>query len=304
MPSRIPKVTIGLPVFNGARYLAGSLDSLVSQDYENFELIVSDNASTDDTGVICSEYAARDRRIRYVRNDRNIGLGPNHNRVFELSRGQFFKWAAYDDEYPPQMLSRCVEALDEAPSSVSLVYSPCDLIDECGRFLHTTSDSVESRDPMPHRRLWQLLRYCSVYNFVYGLMRADMLRHTRLHGSFPMADQVLFAELAMLGELREIREPLLRLRFHPDRSFVKHRTLDALRELFDPVEAKKKSLLTLHGRVQLELLRSACRMPTRATDRLLCIGTVMTVPYWCRFKAFGGRWKRKLIGHADCNPAS
>src|SRR5437879_6275032 len=112
MANRHPRVSIGLPVFNGEKYLAKALDSLLSQEYEDFELIISDNASADETGRICENYARRDSRIRYSRNTCNIGLAPNHNRVFNRSRGELFQWAAYDDEYSRQMLKRYVEAFD------------------------------------------------------------------------------------------------------------------------------------------------------------------------------------------------
>src|SRR5436190_12174806 len=94
---RDPIVSIGLPVFNGERYLRQALDSLLGQDFQDFELIISDNASTDRTAEICRAYVAKDRRIRYYRNESNIGSAPNYRRVFELARGEFFKWCSHDD---------------------------------------------------------------------------------------------------------------------------------------------------------------------------------------------------------------
>jgi glycosyltransferase involved in cell wall biosynthesis len=95
MTSKIPRVSIGLPVFNGEKYLAEALDSILSQTYRDFKLIISDNASTDRTEQICREYAAKDRRIRYYRNEKNIGAPKNFNRVFELSSGKYFRWDAF-----------------------------------------------------------------------------------------------------------------------------------------------------------------------------------------------------------------
>src|SRR5436853_274761 len=112
---RDPKVSIGLPVFNGETYLAGALNSFLSQDYEDFELIISDNASTDQTAAICKEHAAKDNRIRYYRNETNIGASPNYNRVFQLARGEFFKWGAHDDECHPTLLRRCLEIFRDGP---------------------------------------------------------------------------------------------------------------------------------------------------------------------------------------------
>ena len=86
MTSAAPRVSIGLPVFNGERYLARAIDSILAQDYADFELIVSDNASTDRTAEICRDHAERDPSVRYVRNARNLGAGPNYDRPFLLAR--------------------------------------------------------------------------------------------------------------------------------------------------------------------------------------------------------------------------
>lgn len=113
-----PRLSIGLPVYNGEEYLAESLDALLGQTYGDFELVISDNASTDGTQDICREYAARDARIRYLRQPRNIGATPNHNQVFAECRGELFKWASHDDLYGRDLLRRCVEALDARPEVI------------------------------------------------------------------------------------------------------------------------------------------------------------------------------------------
>ena len=113
-----PRVSIGLPVFNGERYLARAIESVLGQDFRDLELIVCDNASTDRTPEICAAYARRDARVRYFRNPRNLGAGPNYDRCFRLARGEYFKWAAHDDRLAPDYLSRTVAALDAAPEAV------------------------------------------------------------------------------------------------------------------------------------------------------------------------------------------
>src|ERR1051325_3578852 len=117
-PSAPSKVSIGLPVYNGARYLAPTLDAILAQTYTDFELIISDNASTDGTETICRDYAARDPRIRYLRQPQNIGAPPNHNFLVEQARGELFKWAAHDDLFGPKLIECCVRALDERPEYV------------------------------------------------------------------------------------------------------------------------------------------------------------------------------------------
>jgi glycosyltransferase involved in cell wall biosynthesis len=204
---RRPRVSVGLPVFNGERYLPNALTRLLRQDFEDFELIVSDNASTDGTQDICRTFAEQDPRVRYYRNETNIGLAANHNRAFELSNGQFFKWAAHDDDFPQRMLSRFVNVFEGSSPCVSVVYSRCEYIDELGNVEGIESDGVDKNDPWPHKRLAHLLRNVHMYNSPYGLIRSDVLRKARLLGLYPMADHVLLAELAMLGVFVEVPEP-------------------------------------------------------------------------------------------------
>ena len=129
--SAVPRLTIGLPVYNGANYLAESLDALLGQSYENFELIISDNASTDGTSDICHRYEGQDSRIRYFRQQHNIGLAPNHNFTVEQARGELFKWASNDDLYGRDLLKCCVDALDQYPHVV-LAHSWTATIDSTG----------------------------------------------------------------------------------------------------------------------------------------------------------------------------
>jgi glycosyltransferase involved in cell wall biosynthesis len=294
MYNRSPAVSIGLPVYNGENYLHWALSALLEQDFEDFELIICDNASTDGTQMICRAFGEKDPRIRYVRNERNIGLASNHNRTFELARGKFFKWAAHDDGFPKAMLGRFVEVLRNSPPRVSLVYSRCEYIDEQGNSQGVESDGVDMDDPWPHRRLAHFLKYVHMYNCPYGLIRSSALRQTRLFGLYPMSDHVLFAELAMLGVLVELPEPLLQIRRHAGRTFTANKAPVALRELFKPGAGRRFSALGLRTRMHLELVHSALLVPARARDRVLCSAVALAAPQWRDFKAFGGRQRRKL----------
>ena len=108
-----PRVSIGLPVYNGDNYLKEAIESLLFQTFEDFELLISDNASTDQTGNICRRFAEQDQRIKYVRNVENLGLTRNFNQVFTLSVGEYFKWADHDEVFLAAFLLRCVELLDQ-----------------------------------------------------------------------------------------------------------------------------------------------------------------------------------------------
>ena len=119
-----PRVSIGMPVYNGADHVAKAIQAILSQTFEDFELVISDNASSDGTDQICRRYAALDPRIRYCRNDHNLGAAANYNRVFELARAEYFKWAAHDDLYAPEYLERCVAELDSSAAGGRAVLSP------------------------------------------------------------------------------------------------------------------------------------------------------------------------------------
>ena len=151
MGSKTPRVSIGMPVYNGEQLLPRALDSLLSQRFEDFELIISDNASEDATSEICLSYAARDRRIRYYRNETNIGAARNYTRVFEHSSGKYFKWAAHDDWIAPAYLSRCVEILNKE-ASVVLCYPGTVMVDEQGRLLKKYNDPLRVSSSEAHKR--------------------------------------------------------------------------------------------------------------------------------------------------------
>src|SRR6185295_20414870 len=104
MQNRPPRVSIGLPVFNGEQLLRQAVDSLLAQTFSDFELVISDNGSTDGTEAICREYAARDSRIRYLREPENRGGSWNFSRLPPLARGEYFRWSCHDDICEPTHL--------------------------------------------------------------------------------------------------------------------------------------------------------------------------------------------------------
>jgi glycosyltransferase involved in cell wall biosynthesis len=299
-----PRVSIGLPVYNGEKYLPNTLTRLTEQDFEDFELIISDNASTDRTPDICRTFAERDPRVRYVRNATNIGLAANHNRTVELSRGHLFKWAAHDDDFPKRMLTRFVEAFAEGSPSIAVVYSRCEYVDELGNVDDVDSDRVDSDDPWPHKRLARFLWNVHMYNSAYGLIRLDVLRRTRLHGFYPMSDHVLLSELAMLGVFVELAEPLLRIRRHPGRTFTANKSSKALRELFAPGQGHRFPPVSIRMHMGAELIRSTMLIPRSRRDKALCTAVALSVPPWRNFRAFGGRYKQKLYRMLTLAPAA
>ncbi len=216
-----PLVSIGLPVYNGAEYLKQSIDSVLSQSFEDFELILCDNASTDRTEEICRRYAAQDRRVKYHRNERNVGAASNYNLTLQLSHGRYFKWTAHDDLMLPTCLEKCVELLDGAPRDVAMAFTRRQFITHDGRpatlgaesYFHGLDDPRISYHDLSYRQLVGLHGGCFPM-LVFGLARTETLRRTRGLGAFWAADLVVVGEVRLLGRLWEVPEPLFVQRLH------------------------------------------------------------------------------------------
>jgi glycosyltransferase involved in cell wall biosynthesis len=205
--TRTPRVSIALPVRNGERLLPRALDSLLAQDFEDFELIICDNASSDGTRELCLDYGAKDRRIRYVRGERNIGVMPNFNRALDFARGEYFKWAAHDDWCDPRFLGRCVEVLDANPAVV-LCTTQTTQIDELGNPLVVNFRPLDLRSPDPSERFKKVLWSPPAVYPIYGVSRTSALRRSGLFRSHSGADRIMIAELSLLGQIWQVPEPL------------------------------------------------------------------------------------------------
>ncbi len=209
-----PLVTVGLPVRNGERFLRAAMESVLAQEYAHFELVVSDNASTDATPRVAEEFAARDARVRFTRLERNEGAAANYNRVFSLARGRYFRWQAADDLVSPDSLDRCVAELEAHPEAV-LAYPRTHLIDEAGAPAGEYDDRLDLRERDAPTRFEQTLRLLGECNAVFGLVRTEALRRTRLIGPYPGADMVLLAELSLHGAFHALEGPRFYRRVHP-----------------------------------------------------------------------------------------
>lgn len=209
-----PLVTIGLCVYNGERYVRQSIESLLGQTFQDFRFIISDNASTDGTPAICQEYAAKDARIFYTRNELNIGAPSNYNKVAKLTTTKYLKWSTADDYWDSNFLQRAVTIMENDPE-IALCYPRCTFVDQDGLnpkpyqdFLHLMGDDAGARYIHvleKHQRLHQLL----------GLKRTAALRKTHLLGTFYGSDLNLTAELSLYGKFYELPEPMFFRRFHP-----------------------------------------------------------------------------------------
>lgn len=237
MSTSSPTVSIGLPVYNGERFLAESIESILGQTFADFELIISDNGSNDRTQAICSAYVARDARIRYQRSETNQGASRNYNRTLELARGKYFRWAPADDKFAPASLQRCVEVLDENPGVV-LCYPQTILIDDMGNPIGQYDDNMDLRAPDARVRFYMALCRNGLINAIYGLMRTGAVRCAEGMGGFPGADVALLAELSLYGSFREIPAKLFFRRIH-GQSSTSLQTLDDVQQFFNPLRPRK-----------------------------------------------------------------
>lgn len=275
------RVSIGLPVRNGENFLGEAIASILSQTFEDFELLIGDNASTDATEEICRSYAARDPRIRYVRNPENIGAHPNYNRLFEMSSGEYFKWAAHDDVCHQDFLLKCIEVLDRDPSVV-LCYPRTRVVDEEGR-------TIKSEDARPKLASGKLsLRFLEAYRDIetypiFGVIRADVLRKTPLLGTYPGSDRVLMAELSLYGPFHEVRETLFFNRDHKQRYSRVYNFLRAHRAAvwLDPTQDEK--IIFPIWRQYAEYFHAINRPAPKWSDRIRCyLGMIGWLTRRCR----------------------
>lgn len=231
-------VSIGMPAYNGERYIRKALDSLLAQDYENFELIISDNASTDSTLHICREYADKDRRIRVYVQSRNIGAIANFKTVLEMARGKYFMWAAVDDCWLPGFVKALIDELEihseagVAMCAVDRVYENGDLFDTI-RFIN--------KDNPNYRSYYQMLKSLTSgkkYNlYIYGLFRTQLLRQAiAFYPEVTAADRLFICQLALATRFRYIDQVLHIRMVHnqpskvrlPDEKFKKMQNEDKL----------------------------------------------------------------------------
>lgn len=269
-----PKVSLGMPVYNGQNFIVETLESLLAQTYTDFELIICDNTSTDGTATICCDYAARDPRIRYHRNETNIGAPANYNLAFELARGEYFKWAAHDDLCAPTFLERCVEALDRDPHVV-LAYTQAKAIDDKGQVVKVYPGKHHFNAPEARVRFYEYALDPHPVVAVFGLMRRETLGRTRLIGKYAGSDRPLLSEMSLLGQFYEVPEHLFFYRFHEAQSWGGNKSAHAQQAWYDARRADK--ITFPQWRLLREHIRSIERSPVGLQDRIACY---LYMGYW------------------------
>ncbi len=280
-----------MPVYNGEAYIVDAVESLLAQTLPDFALVIVDNASTDRTSEICHAFAARDSRVHYHRNPRNVGLAANWNLAFDLApTARYFKWAAHDDIHAPTFLARCVKALDERPEAV-LAFSRAAFIDGQGNTLSAERPvlPLDSNDPaarldalMPSDRL-----------FIFGVIRRDALRRQGrpVIGAYIDHDGVVLLRLALAGPFVEVPEVLFYSRRHESQAEARFRGHGAeWTAWLAPSQAGTRSFPT--WRKHAELWRALAVAPLSVKDRVRC---ALTLARW-------GRWKRRELYRELASP--
>jgi glycosyltransferase involved in cell wall biosynthesis len=268
--STAPRLTIGLPVYNGEKYVAESLDALLGQSFTDFELIISDNASTDSTGDICRRYEKQDSRVRYFRQSRNVGLAPNHNFVAEQARTELFKWASNDDLYARDLLERCIDVLDKYPDAV-LAHSWTAMVDESGVVTKAFKYPLNTASQRAPERFRSLL-FDSGGDDDYGIVRTEILRRTAMKESYHHADRTIIAELSLYGRFCQVPDWLYFRRDHADRAERAYPSLRSRCVNMDPRRADplRHPAVRLYGEYIWGYVSAIRRAPLSAQDRREC----------------------------------
>jgi glycosyltransferase involved in cell wall biosynthesis len=205
--SKPPLISIGVPAYNAEAHLGLTLEGLLGQTFSDFEIIISDNASTDGTRDVAESYRAKDSRIRYERQATNVGANPNYAHVVHVARGEIFKWSSASDWCAPTFLERCLQVL-RAHDDTVLVVPRTRLFQNVPEASQDYPWDIELPDERPSARLVRLTTTLALNNAMNGLIRTAALRRTRVMEPYLGADYVLMGHLALLGKFRLIEDRL------------------------------------------------------------------------------------------------
>jgi glycosyltransferase involved in cell wall biosynthesis len=262
---KLPLVSMGLPVYNGERYLQQSIGSLLSQDYGNLELIISDNNSTDSSLELCQEYQSKDNRIRLYKNDSNIGATKNFNKVFHLSSGKYFMLACHDNLWDKSYVSKCVAKLEENPTAVMCV-SEIQFIDELGNNRDGDHIGRETDGMDVVERVHTLISRMGWFE-LYGVIRPEYLRRTHLTQEEYRSDVIVLLELLLLGEFVKVPEKIFhyRLPFQEEPADEYMAAIDPAKSVSKPYTGMARDILqvilnsgledSVKCRIQTELIK-------------------------------------------------
>lgn len=288
-----PLVSVGIPVFNGERFLRDAIDSMLGQSHTNLELILSDNASTDATDAIAREYAARDPRVRYFRQPHNIGAPRNWNFVVAQARGKYMKWNSANDYCDAAMLAACLDVLESDPRVV-LCCGTTRLVDEVTGAVRPYDGDFAITEERPSDRLARVLSDMRLNNAVSGLIRMEALRNTGLNRFYIGGDLVMMAELAMAGRFVLLQRPLLYRRIGAS-TLSSQLTDRELRDFLDPQAKGGAGQGTL--RMNIDYFASVLRASMSLGEKRRALALLARRAYWDAMKTVGRRGHASGVRH-------
>ena len=282
--TRRPVASIGMPVFNGEKYLEDAIRSNLGQTFDDLELVISDNASTDRTETICRDYALKDSRVRYFRNDVNIGAAKNYNNAFQHSHGEFFRWSNADDMPAPELLEKTLEVLRER-ADVVIAYGLTQLVDADGNPIESYEDNMDLQQDDVVERYRDFFRRVGLTNIIYGLMRSSAVAKTRMmgNGKLPAGDINFMAAMILIGKFCEIPEVLFERRIHEE-AFSSNPDPEAEASFWT---GKSNIAKMPYWRSEFANIGATIRAPVSFSDRLSLFSYSARRLYWHRKQLFG-----------------
>jgi len=204
----VPLVSIGIPLYNGKRFIRGCLDMLAAQTFTDYEIVIVDNGSTDGTSEICQEYARRDARIRYVKYDGTIPIAENFWRTFLHARGRYYTWNSADDRRDPETIALAVDEIERHPEAV-MVHGPVelDIVADGTRVIIPNDFDASMADAAA--RVAAFCRGLQHNGMYFGLYRREVLAHVRLR-QVGGHDFLVPLQMVMMGPIRRIEKPIIR----------------------------------------------------------------------------------------------
>ena len=282
-----PEVSVGMPVYNGERWLAEAIESILDQSFDRLELIISDNDSTDGTEAICRRYAARDPRVRYLRQEKNLGASDNYNFVFRAARAPYFKWASSNDICHERFLESCLAAFRSRPD-LALCYPRARLFIEQPEDGEDYHDGLDLPDDSPCRRFERLVSEMTLNNVMNGVIRSEFLKRTPLIKPYYSSDIVLMAEVALHGKLAEVPEFLF-FRRMDEKTATRLKSEEEVVEHYDP--SKRSMMLFQRWRLHLGYLGATLRAPLSAGERACVLSKVLRNARWDRWHLATEIWE-------------
>jgi glycosyltransferase involved in cell wall biosynthesis len=253
-----------MPLYNREKYVGAAIEAHLCQTYSDFELIITDNASTDRSEEICRAYAAKDSRVKFFKNPQNLGATGNYRRCWELSSGEYFRWTPSDDLVSPNLLELAVQVLDRDPS-VFVAYPRTKLINAEGQFIADFDEGLHLMDDRPSERWKGVHRNLRLGNLHYGLNRADKFRKTGLMRNYNGGDFPLIAEMSLYGKFYEIQDAFFYRRMHEEASSALKDKADVM-AFYDP---KKREEFFLYNWTHFGAnLTSVFRAPISISEKL------------------------------------